>query len=125
MVADMIRDQGLSLREALRLHGCSHRSYYYRARKRTIPPDPFITGKIREAALNRSLYGTRRMAATLTRSLDRPISHKHIQRIYRQLSWIESQKTKKQLLRAAYDKRHNPQSHTNCGRQISPTYSAV
>ena len=108
MVADIIQDQGLSLRKALRLSGCSHRSYYYRARKRTIPPDPYITEKVREAALNRPLYGTRRMAVTLTRSLGRPINRKRIQRIYRQLGWIEPQKTKKQLLRAAYDRRPKP-----------------
>jgi len=104
----MIRDQGLSLREALRLSGCSHRNYYYRARKRTIPPDPYILAKVREAALNRPLYGTRRMAATLARKLGRPINRKRIQRIYRQLGWIEPQKTKKQLLRAAYDRRPKP-----------------
>jgi len=108
MVADMIRDQGLSLRKALRLSGCSHRGYYYQARKRTLPPDPYIIEKVREEALKRPLYGTRRMAATLARSLDRPINRKRIQRIYRILGWIQPRKTKKQLLRAAYDRRPKP-----------------
>jgi transposase InsO family protein len=109
MVADIIRDQGLSLREALRLSGCSRRSYYYRTTgKRTIPPEPYILAKVRETALKRPLYGTRRMAVTLARELGRPINRKRVQRIYRVLGWIEPQKTKKQLLRAAYDRRPKP-----------------
>jgi len=108
MVADMIRGQELSLRKALRLSGCSRRSYYYQTRKRTIPPDPYILAKVREAALKRPLYGTRRMAAILARELGRPINRKRIQRIYRILRWIQPQKTKKQLLRAAYDRRPKP-----------------
>jgi len=108
MVADMIQDQGLSLREALHLSGCSNSSYYYQTRKRTIPPDPHILAKVRETALKRPFYGTRRMAATLAKELDRPINRKRIQRIYRILGWIEPQKSKKQLLRAAYDRRPKP-----------------
>jgi len=108
MVANTIQDQGLSLRKALRLSGCLRRSYYYRTGKRTIPPDPCILEKIREEALKRPLYGTRRMAVTLARRLGRPINRKRIQRIYRHIGWIQPQKTKKQLLRAAYDKRPKP-----------------
>jgi transposase InsO family protein len=109
MVANIIRDQGVSLRKALRLSACSRRSYYYRTTgKRTIPPDPYILEKVREEASRRPLYGTRRMAVTLTRRLGRPINRKRIQRIYRILGWIEPQKTKKQLLRATYDKRPKP-----------------
>jgi transposase InsO family protein len=108
MVANIIQDQGLSLRKALRLSGCSRRSYYYRSGKRTIPPDPCILEKVREEALKRPLYGTRRMAVTLARRLGRPINRKRIQRIYRHIGWIQPQKTKKQLLRAAYDKRPKP-----------------
>jgi transposase InsO family protein len=108
MVADLIRDQGVSLRKALRLSACSRRSYYHQTRKRTIPPDPYILEKVREEASKRPLYGTRRMAVTLTRRLGRPINRKRIQRIYRILEWIEPQKTKKQLLRTAYDKRPKP-----------------
>jgi len=108
MVANIIQDQGLSLRKALRLSGCSRRTHYYQIRKRTIPPDPYILEKVREEALKRPLYGTRRMAVTLARRLGRPINRKRIQRIYRVLGWIQPQKTKKQLLRAAYDRRPKP-----------------
>ena len=108
MVAEAIRSQGLSLRRALTHAGCSRSAYYHHARKRSIPPDPYIVEKVREEASKRPLYGTRRMAATLTRSLERPINRKRIQRIYRHLGWTQPQKTKKQLLRAAYDRRPKP-----------------
>ena len=108
MVANIIRDQGVSLRKALRLSACSRRNYYHRPEKRTIPLDPYILEKVKEETLRRPLYGTRRMAVTLARSLGRPINRKRIQRIYRILDWIQPQKTKKQLLRATYDKRPKP-----------------
>lgn len=108
MVAEAIRSQGLSLRKALRLSGCSRRAYYHQANRRSIPPDPYILEKVREEALKRPLYGTRRMAVTLARSLGRPINRKRIQRVYRHLGWIQPQKTKKQLLRAAYHRRPKP-----------------
>lgn len=108
MVADLIRDEGVSLRKALRLSGCPCRNYYYQPEKRTIHLDPYILEKVKEETLRRPLYGTRRMAITLARELGRPINRKRIQRIYRILGWIEPQKTKKQLLRAAYDKRPKP-----------------
>jgi len=108
MVAETIRDQGLSLRRALTHTGCSRSAYYYNTKKRNIPPDTSIVEKVQEEALKRPLYGTRRMAATLTRNLGRPINRKRIQRIYRYLGWIQPQKTKKQLLRAAYDRRPKP-----------------
>jgi len=108
MVAGIIHDRGLSLREALRLSGCSRRAYYHKAKKRNTPPDPYMVEKVRQEALKRPLYGTRRMAAALRRELGRPVNRKRIQRIYRYLGWIEPQKTKKQLLRASYDKRPKP-----------------
>jgi len=98
MVADLIHDEGLILRDALHLSGCSRRSHYYQTRKRTIPPDPYILEKVGEEALKRPLYGTRRMAVTLAKELGRPINRKRIQRIYRILGWIEPQKPKKQRL---------------------------
>ena len=108
MVADITRSQGLSLRKALHLSGCSRRAYYHQAKRRNTPPDPHMVEKVHQEALKRPLYGTRRMAATLARSLGKPINRKRIQRIYRHLGWIQPQKTKKQLLRAAYDRRPKP-----------------
>jgi putative transposase len=108
MVADMILDQGASLRKALRLSGCSRKTYYHHAKTRSIPPDPYMVEKVKEVTVQRPLYGTRRMTATLRRELGRPINRKRVQRIYRQLGWIQPRKTKQQLLRATYDKRPKP-----------------
>jgi len=108
MVAETIRSQGLSLRRAMKHTGCSRSAYYHKPKRRSIPPDPSIVEKVKEEALKRPLYGTRRMAVTLSRILGRPINRKRIQRIYRHLGWIQPRKTKKQLLRAAYDRRPKP-----------------
>jgi putative transposase len=64
--------------------------------------------KIKKVAIQRPLYGTRRMAATLRREVGSPINRKRIQRIYRQLGWTQPQKSKKQLIRASYLKRPKP-----------------
>lgn len=108
MVAEMIRDQGASLRNALRLSTCSRKAYYHHARRRSIPPDPYMVEKVREVTVQRPLYGTRRMAATLRRELGRPVNRKRIQRIYRHLGWTQPQRSKSQLLRTAYDRRPKP-----------------
>ena len=57
MVADVLRDNGLSLRKALRLSGCSRSGYYHQAKKRLIPSDPYIVEKTKQIALQRPLYG--------------------------------------------------------------------
>lgn len=108
MVTDVLRDNGLSLRKALCLSACSRKGYYHHAKPRSIPPDPYLTEKIRTVALERPLYGTRRMAATLSRELGRPVNRKRVQRIYRHLGWTQPQKSKKQLLRDTYARRPRP-----------------
>ena len=125
MVADIIRNQGLSLRKALRHSGCSRKAYYHNPKRRRIPSDPYMVEKVKKVTVQRPLYGTRRMAATLRRELGRPVNRKRIQRIYRQLGWIQPQKTKRQLLGAAYDRRPKPArpnelweadlTHIHCG----------
>ena len=108
MVADVLRDNGLSLRKALRLSGCSRSGYYHQAKKRLIPSDPYIVEKTKQIALQRPLYGTRRMAAQLSKELGVRVNRKRIQRVYRQLGWTQPSMRKKQLLRAAVSSRPNP-----------------
>ncbi len=108
MVADIIRNQRLSLRKALHHSGCSRRAYYHQGKRRSIPSDPYIVEKVKKITLQRPLYGTRRMAATLRRELGRPINRKRIQRIYRQLGWTPPQKRKNELLRGAVNSRPKP-----------------
>ncbi len=57
MVVDVLRDNGLSLRKALRYSGCSCNGYYHQSEKRRIPSDPYIVEKTEEVALRRQLYG--------------------------------------------------------------------
>ena len=108
MVTDIIRNQGLNLRKALRHSGCSRKAYYHDPKRRRILPDPYIVEKVKKVTLQRPLYGTRRMAATLRRELGRPINRKRIQRIYRQLGWTQPQKRKNDLLRGAVNSRPKP-----------------
>jgi len=108
MVTEVLRDGGLSLRKALSLAGCSCKAYYHQSKKRSIQPDPYIVMRLNETATERPLYGTRRMAAQLSRELGVRINRKRIQRLYRQLGWTQPQKRKNDLLRAAVNSRPKP-----------------
>jgi putative transposase len=108
MVANVLREEGFSLRKALRHSGCSRQGYYHQAKKRSIPPDPYIVEKIKEIALQRPLYGTRRMAAQLSRELGVRVNRKRVQRIYRQLGWTQPRQRKNDLLRTAVSSRPRP-----------------
>jgi len=108
MVADALREEGFSLRKALRRSGCSRQGYYHKPKKRLIPPDPYIVEKTKQIALRRPLYGTRRMAAQLTRELGVPVNRKRVQRIYRQLGWTQPQRRKNDLLRNVVSSRPKP-----------------
>lgn len=91
----------MSLRKALAYAGCSRKMYYYEPAPRTIALDPVVVEKTREIALQRPSYGTRRMAAQLSRELHVPINRKQVQRVYRGLNWTEPAKTKSQVIRSA------------------------
>jgi putative transposase len=108
MVAEAMREEGFSLRKALRHTGCSRKAYYHQARKRCIPLDPYIVEKTRQIAMRRQLYGTRRMAAQLSRELGVRVNRKRVQRIYRQLGWTQPQQRKNDLLRTAVSSRPKP-----------------
>ena len=108
MVADAMREKGFSLRKALRVSGCSRNGYYHQSKKRHIPLDSYIIEKTKQIALQRPLYGTRRMAAQLSKELRVRVNRKRIQRLYRQLGWTKPSMRKKQLLRAAVNSRPNP-----------------
>lgn len=94
-------DGEMSLRKALRYSGMSSCSYYYRPVARTFEPDPAIAQKVEEIALRRPSYGTRRMAAQLSRELHVPVNRKRVQKVFHALNWIEPAKTKSQVIRSA------------------------
>jgi hypothetical protein len=85
----MLEEEKMSLRKALRYSGMSSCSYYYKPVKRIVEPDPSVMRKVEELALQRPFYGTRRMAAQLSRELRVPMNRKRVQKIYRVLDWIE------------------------------------
>ena len=59
-----------------------------------------IEKEIQQISMERPTYGTRRMAAMLTRLLGRPINRKRIQRIFRKMGYITPSKSKKEILRS-------------------------
>ncbi len=54
----------------------------------------------RKITLERPFYGTRRMAAMLSRELGRPVNRKQVRRIFHALNWIEPAKKKVDIIRA-------------------------
>lgn len=108
MVTDALREAGFSLRKALHHAGCSRKAYYHQPKPRRIESDPYIVEKTQQVAVQRPLYGTRRMAAQLSRELGVPINRKRVQRIYRQLGWTRPSMRKNDLLRSAVNRRPKP-----------------
>ena len=108
MVVELMREEGFSLRKALRHSGCSRNGYYHQTKKRNIPSDPYVVERTKQIIVQRPLYGTRRMAAQLSRELGVRINRKRVQRIYRQLSWTKPSMRKKELLRGAVTGRPKP-----------------
>ena len=50
--------------------------------------------------MQRPTYGTRRMAAMLTRILGIPVNRKRVQRIFRKMGYITQYKSNKEILRS-------------------------
>lgn len=104
MLVEAEEETKISLRKALRYSGMSSCSYYYEPVQRVIEPDPAIVSTVKELALQRPFYGTRRMAAQLSRELGVPVNRKRVQKIFRTLNWIEPAKTKSQIIRSTSSK---------------------
>ena len=68
---------------------------------RIIQTDPAVTRVVQKIGNKRPTYGTRRMAAQISRELDRPVNRKQMQRIFHKLGWIEPKKTKNDILQSA------------------------
>ena len=104
MSVAVMMNQGLSLRKALAAVGSSQGSYYYKhklAREdRGKLSDKAILSTIRELALKKPVYGTRMMAALLSKEIRRPVNRKLVQHAYEIMGWSMPQMTKKEILRA-------------------------
>lgn len=104
MSVAVMMNQGLSLRKALTAVGSSQGSYYYKhkfAREdKGKLRDQAILSTIRELALKKPVYGTRMMAALLSKDIGRPVNRKLVQHAYEIMGWNMPQMTKKEILRA-------------------------
>jgi putative transposase len=100
---ELMLENEMSLRKALAYSGCSRKMYYYEPVQGggLASLDPSIVSATERIALERPSYGTRRMAAMLSRELHVPVNRKRVQRIYRALNWIQPSLKKKDIIRAA------------------------
>ena len=125
MSAVMMVNQGLSLRRSLEILDASRGSFYYKpisVRKDSgALRDPGILETIRRLALDRPTYGTRMMAAILSKELERPVNRKQVQHAYHILGWISPQMTKSEVLKSASDKIPEP-TRMNQSWQTDMTY---
>ncbi|MGH9953119.1 MAG: IS3 family transposase, partial [Nitrososphaeraceae archaeon] len=102
----------LSLRKALAYADCSRNTYYYHHKEKT----PRVTRcqqqqqqqqqtlleKTKEIILQRPSYGTRRMAAMLTRVIGKPINRKRVQMIYHKLNLTVPSRKKREIICSKY-----------------------
>jgi len=91
----------LSLRKALLLTGISNTKWYHTTTPRNIPLNKAITEIVQRIGNKRPTYGTRRMAAAVSRELKTAVNRKQIRRIFHRLAWIEPSKSKKQIIKVS------------------------
>jgi hypothetical protein len=108
MIETIINNDDMSIRKALTYSGCSKNTYYgnkdhrndITAATAATAATIMIEKEIQQISLQRPTYGTRRMAATLTRVSGRPINRKRVQRIFRKMGYIIPSKKKREILRS-------------------------
>lgn len=94
-----MRNHGISLNKSLSYSGVSKAKWYYTKKSRSISLNQTIVVIVQKTGASRPTYGTRRMAATISK-LVKPVNRKQIQRIYRKLGWIEPAKSKNEIIRS-------------------------
>ncbi len=90
----------ISLNKSLSLVGVSKTRWYYSKSPRNIRTDPVVSDTVQRIAKQRPTYGTRRMAAQVSRELDIVVNRKKIQRIFHKLDWIEPAKSKNDIIKS-------------------------
>ena len=95
--AKMVHEQ-LSLRKSLKYADISRCRWYYKPRPREIELNPVVVDAVRQISRRRPTYGTRRMAAQVTRDTGIATNRKQVQRIFRKIGYIQPQKTKNELV---------------------------
>ena len=89
----------VSLNKALLLCNVSKKAWYYTPKTRDIPPDPKVQEMVQKIAPARPTYGSRRMAAQISRELGRQVNRKAIQCIFKRLGWTQPSRTKLDIIR--------------------------
>lgn len=90
----------ISLNKSLSLVGVSKTRWYYSKSPRNIRTDPVVSDTVQRIAKQRPTYGTRRMAAQVSRELDIAVNRKKIQRIFHKLDWIEPTRSKNDIIKS-------------------------
>ena len=75
----------ISLNKSLSLVGVSKTRWYYSKSPRITPTDPVVTDVVQKIGSIRPTYGTRRMAAQVSKELDKSVNRKQIRRIFHKL----------------------------------------
>ena len=89
----------LSLRKSLQYTGVSKKMWYYTPHPRDVSLNPNVVKAVKRISVQRPTYGTRRMAAQVSRETETAVNRKQMQRIYRKIGYIEPQKTKNEIIR--------------------------
>ncbi len=129
-----ISNNGMSIRKTLTYSGCSKNMYYnnnnsrknnYRNHIASSPSS--IEENIQQISLQRPTYGTRRMAAMLTRILGRPVNRKRGYRENLQKDGLHytPSRSKKEIIRSKVPTIKKQIDQTRYGKQILPTYIVV
>ena len=77
-----VPEQGASL-----VRGDPKEVWYYKPKAREPAVNRDVLQLIRQIREERPFYGTRRMAAELSKMLDRPVNRKLVRRVYRRMGW--------------------------------------
>lgn len=91
----------MSSRKALTYVGASRNMLYYResGKKSSARKDDAILDLVKRIGAERPAYGTRRLAAAVSREIKKPVNRKHVQRICRKTGMIRPYTTKKDAVR--------------------------
>ena len=87
MTVQYLIEQGMSLNKALGICEVSKQRWYWKKKTRKPKADQSVLDMIRDIRERRPFYGTRRVAAELSRQLGRPVNRKAIRRLYRLAGW--------------------------------------
>ncbi len=92
--------KSISLTKSLSYCGVSRTAWYYSKKPRVVAIDDAMKSEIMEIARARPTYGTRRMAAQISRQSGIPVNRKKVSRIYRKLGWTVPQMRKSEIIRS-------------------------